>query len=135
MERSLDRVRERIERAAEGLVYSPHARRPFEFHRFTGIMIPVTQLSATELASLAGARGGAVEELSLEAFLARHTEPIDLHDAEVQELAARYRELRDALQESLDDVRVVRHHGLEARCFVLGNDPSTGEIAGVGTIA
>ena len=134
MERAADTVRERIERAAEGLVYSPSAKRPFEFHRFTGITIPVTRLSATELASLAGARGGEVREVTLDAFLARHTEPIDHHDAESRQLAARFQALRDALQESLDDVRVVRHLGLEARCFVLGNDPSTGEIAGVGTV-
>lgn len=135
MQPTSDTVRERIERAAEGLVYSPSAKRPFEFHRFTGITIPVTRLSATELASLAGARGAEVHELTLDAFLARHTEPVDLHDPESRQLAARFRALRDALCESLEDVRVVRHHGLEVRCFVLGNDPDTGEIAGVGTVA
>lgn len=135
MEPTSDTVRERIERAAAGLVYSPSARRPFEFHRFTGITIPVTQLSATELASLAGARGAEVRELTLHAFLAPHTEPVDLHDPASRQLAARFEALRDALRESLDDVRVVRHHGLEVRCFVLGNDPTTGEIAGVGTVA
>jgi hypothetical protein len=135
MEWPLDTVRERIERAAEGLVYSRSARRPFEFHRFTGITIPVTQLSAVELASLAGARGAEVRELTLDAFLAPHTEPIDLHDPESRTRAAQFQALRDALRESLEDVRVVRHHGLEVRCFVLGNDPDTGEIAGVGTVA
>jgi len=127
-----DTVRERIERAAEGLVYSPSAKCPFEFHRFIGITIPVTQLSATELASLAGARGGEVREVTLDEFLARHTAPID---ADSRQLAARFAALRDALNESLDDVRVVRHLGLEVRCFVLGNDPSTGEVAGVVTVA
>lgn len=135
MQPTSDTVRERIERAAEGLVYSPSANRPFEFHRFTGITIPVTQLSAAELASLAGARGAAVRELTLEEFLGRHTEPADVQDREARELAARFQALRDALREALDDVRVVRHHGLEVRCFVLGNDPDTGEIAGVGTVA
>jgi hypothetical protein len=135
MQPTSDTVRERIERAAEGLVYSPSAGRPFEFHRFTGITIPVTQLSATELASLAGARGGEVREETLDAFLARHTEPIDLHETQSRQRAVRFEQLRDALQEALDDVRVVRHLGLEVRCFVLGNDPSTGEIAGVGTVA
>ena len=135
MEPAPDTVRERIERAAEGLVYSPSARRPFEFHRFTGITIPVTRLSATELASLGGARGGEVREVKHDAVHARHTQPIDLHDADSRQLAARFQALRDAIRESLDDVRVVRHLGLEERCFVLGNDPSTGEIAGVGTVA
>jgi hypothetical protein len=132
MEPTRDAIRERIERAAEGLVYSATARRPFVFHRFPGIMIPVTRLSATELASLAGARGGEVHEVTLDAFLARHIEPADSPESE--RLAARYETLRDAIRESLDDVRVVRHFGVEVRCLVLGNDPATGEIAGLGTV-
>lgn len=134
MEPNPDPVCERIERAAEGLVYSSASGRPFEFRRFPGITIPVTRLSATELASLAGARGGEVHEVTLDAFLARHIERADANDAESQRLAARFEALRDAIRESLDDVRVVRHLGLEVRCVVLGNDPSTGEIAGVETV-
>ena len=117
-----------------GLVYSATARRPFEFYRFPGIMIPVTRLSATELASLAGARGGEVHEVTLDAFLARHIEPTDSPESESQRLAARFETLRDAIRESLDDVRVVRHFGVEVRCLVLGNDPATGEIAGLATV-
>lgn len=134
MEPTRDRIRERIERAAEGLVYSATARRPFEFLRFPGIMIPVTRLSATELASLAGARGGEVHEVTLDAFLARHIEPVDVAESESQRLAARFESLRDAIRESLHGVRVVRHFGVEVRCLVLGNDPATGEIVGLGTV-
>jgi hypothetical protein len=134
MEPSPDRVRDRIERAAEGLVYSSVSARPFEFRRFPGIAIPVTRLSATELASLAGARGGEVHELTLEAFLSQHIELADENDTESQRLAARFEVLRDAIRESLDDVRVVRHLGLEVRCLVLGNDPTSGEIAGLETV-
>jgi len=134
MEPTRDPIRERIERAAEGLVYSAAARRPFEFHRFPGIMIPVTRLSATELASLAGARGGEVHEVTLDAFLARHIERAGPPESESHRLAARFESLRDAIRGSLDDVRVVRHFGVEVRCLVLGNDPATGEIAGVATV-
>jgi hypothetical protein len=134
MEPTRDPIRERIERAAEGLVYSAAARRPFEFHRFPGIMIPVTRLSARELASLAGARGGDVHEVTLDAFLARHIEPADSPEAVPHGLAARFETLRDTIRGSLDDVRVVRHFGVEVRCLVLGNDPATGEIAGVATV-
>lgn len=135
MEPKRDSVRERIERAAEGLAYSRSSASAFEFRRFPGVAIPVTRLSPTELASLAGARGGAVHELTLDEFLARHIERVGAHDAEGQRLVPRYEALRDALRESLDEVRVVRHHGVEVRCFALGNDPSTGEIAGVETVA
>jgi hypothetical protein len=130
-----DPVRERIERAAEGLVYSSESGRPFEFRRFPAVAIPVTRLSATELASLAGARGGDVQEITLDELLARHIERADALDVESQRLIARYEAFRDVIRESLADVRVVRHGRIEVRCFVLGNDPATGEIAGVETVA
>jgi hypothetical protein len=135
MERAPDSLRDRIERAAAGLMYSSESDRPFEFRRFPGVTIPVARLSPTELAALAGARGGEVRELSLDELLARHIEPVDALDAESQRLVPRYEALRDAIRESLEDVRVVRHGRIEVRCLVLGNDPATGEIAGVETIA
>jgi hypothetical protein len=135
MERAPDSLRDRIERATAGLMYSSESDRPFEFRRFPGVTIPVARLSPTELAALAGARGGEVRELSLDDLLARHIEPVDALDAESQRLISRYEALRDAIRESLEDVRVVRHGRIEVRCLVLGNDPATGEIAGVETIA
>ena len=135
MQPKTDVVRERIEQAAEGLVYSSDSARPFEFRRFTGITIPVTRLSAMELASLAGARGGDVRELTLDEFMARHIDRVDMQDAEALRLVPRFEALRDVIRTSLDDVRVVRHLGVEVRWIVLGNDPSTGEIAGVETVA
>jgi hypothetical protein len=135
MEPRSDALRERIERAAEGLCYTGPSGHPFEFRRFPGIAIPVARLSATELAALAGARGGDVQEITLDELLARHIDRVDARDAESQRLMPRYRALRDAIRESLENVRVVRHLGLEVRCLVLGNDPATGEVAGVETIA
>jgi hypothetical protein len=35
----------------------------------------------------------------------------------------------------LEDVRVIRHGRAEVRCLVLGNDPVSGEIAGLETVA
>jgi hypothetical protein len=134
MERTGDPVRDRIERAAEGLVYSKQSNRPFEFRRFPSVAIPVARLSATELASLAGARGGDVEEITLDELLARHIERVDARDVESQQLIPRYEALRDAIRESLADVRVVRHGRVEVRCLVLGNDRRTGEIAGLETV-
>ena len=80
-----------------------------------------------------GARGGEVRELSLDELFARHIDRA--HPSEAQRLATRYEALRDAIRESLDDVRVVRHGRTEVRCLVLGNDPATGEVAGVETLA
>ena len=133
MERAPDPLRERIERAAEGLVYSTASNRPFEFRRFPGVTIPVGRLSPTELASLAGARGGEVLELSFDEFLARHIEPAGPGDAASLQLVSRYQALRDAIRESLHDLRVVRHGRGEVRCIVVGNDPTTGEVVAVET--
>ena len=135
MQPRADALRERIERAAEGLCYTGPSGHPFEFRRFPGIAIPVARLSATELAALAGARGGDVQEITLEELLARHIERVDARDAEGQRLMPRFQALRDVLHESLENIRVVRHLGLEVRCLVLGNDPATGEVAGVETVA
>lgn len=134
MERARDPLRERIEGAAEGLIYSREANRPFEFRRFPGITIPVGRLSPTELASLAGARGGDVREVTLDELFARHIEPVHAHQVEAQRLVPRYEALRDVIRESLEDVRVVRHGRPEVRCLVLGNDPATGEVACVETL-
>jgi hypothetical protein len=130
-----DPLRDRLESAAAGLVYSSESDRPFVFRRFPGIAIPVAQLSSTELASLAGARGGEVSELSLDELLARHIDRVDALDVESQRLIPRYEALRDAVRGSLEDVRVIRHGGVEVRCLVLGNDPASGEIAGLETVA
>ena len=133
MDTPRDPVRARIERAVEGLGRSREPDRPFEFRRFTGITIPVSRLTPVELASLGGARGGDVRELTLEELLARHVARGDVDDRESGELTPGYEALRDAIHASLDDVRVVRHRSSEVRCFVLGNDPATGEIAGLET--
>ena len=133
MDTPRDALRARIERAVEELGHSRERDRSFEFRRFTGITIPVARLTPVELASLGGARGGDVQELTLEELLARHigrAEAADLHSGG---LTPRYEALRDAIHASLDDVRVVRHGSAEVRCFVLGNDPATGEIAGLET--
>ena len=128
MEMPHDALRARIERAVEELGHRREPERAFEFRRFTGITIPVTRLTPVELASLGGARGGDVQELTLEELLVRHVERTDIA---VGGLSPRCEALRDAIHASLDDVRVVRHGSTEVRCFVLGNDPATGEIAGL----
>lgn len=130
-----DPLRDRLESAAAGLVYSSKSDRPFVFRRFPGIAIPVANLTSTELASLAGARGGDVSELSLDELLARHIDRVDALDVESQRLVPRYEALREAIRTSLDEVRVIRHGRVEVRCLVLGNDPVSGEIAGLETVA
>ncbi|HEV7993213.1 MAG TPA: nuclease A inhibitor family protein [Gemmatimonadaceae bacterium] len=128
-------LRATLERAIEGLVYSSESDRPFAFVRFDGTSVPVAQLTADEVAALADSLGADTTELSLDEFLTRHIERVDVLDVESQRLIPRYEELRDTLRRTLGHVRVFRMGVTEIRCVVLGNDPSTGELVGIETVA
>ena len=130
-----DRLRARLEEASDGLVYSSESDRPFEFVRFTGATIPVTHLTAAEIAAITDSLGANVREVSLDELLARHIERVDVQDAESQRMIPRYEALRDSLRRTLGTVRVFRLGVTEVRCLVLGNDPATGELVGLETIA
>jgi Nuclease A inhibitor-like protein len=130
-----DELRATLERATEGLVYSSESDRPFAFVRFDGASVPVTQLNADTIAALTDSLGANATEVSLDELLARHIDRVDVLDVQSQRLIPRYEALRDTLRRTLGDVRVFRLGVTEVRCLVLGNDPATGELAGVETIA
>ncbi|MEO6528056.1 MAG: nuclease A inhibitor family protein [Gemmatimonadaceae bacterium] len=130
-----DALQSRLESAAEGLVYSSESDRPFTFVRFEGASVPIAELTPDEIAALADSLGADVTESSLDELLARHIERVDMQDAAARGLISRYEALRDALRESLGNVRVFRMGKIEVRCFALGNDPVTGEIVGIETVA
>jgi hypothetical protein len=130
-----DVLRATLSRASEGLVYSSESDRPFEFVRFTGASMPVARLSLSEVAALTDSLGANVTEISLDELLARHIERVDVLDAQSQRLIPRYESLRDTLRNTFGDVRVFRLGTVEVRCLVLGNDPATGELAGLETVA
>lgn len=128
-------LQESLERATEGLVYSSESDRPFTFVRYPGASIDVSRLTPREIGSLAGALGAEVEETTLEELLARHIERVDALDLESQRLIPRYEALRDELRRSLGAVRVFRLGRTAVRCLVIGNDPETGELTGLQTVA
>ena len=130
-----DALRARLESAAEGLVYSSESDRPFEFVRFPGANIPLADLTPDEVAMITDSLGANVTEITLDELLARHIERVDMQDVEARRLIARYEALRDTLRQSFRAVRVFRLGATEVRCLVLGNDPETGELAGLETIA
>ena len=126
---------EELEGAAEGLVYSSESERPFEFVRFNGAGFPVSEITPDEIANITDSLGANVTEITLEELLARHIERVDVHDVEGRRLIPRYEALRDTLRESFGAVRVFRLGATEVRCLVLGNDPESGELAGLETVA
>lgn len=130
-----DALRTRLERAAEGLVYSSESDRPFEFVRFPGANVPIADLTPDAIAGITDSLGANVTEISLDELLARHIERVDMQDAEGRRLIPRYEALRDVLRQSFGTVRVFRLGTIEVRCLMLGNDPETGELAGLETVA
>ncbi|MEO8563277.1 MAG: nuclease A inhibitor family protein [bacterium] len=132
---SSDTLRDVLEAAANGLVYSSEVDRPFAFVRIAGANVPVAKLTADAVVAMTDSLGADVTETSLEDLLARHIEQVDAHDRVSQGLIPRYQSLRDTLRRLLGDVRVFRLGQNEVRCVVLGNDPDTGELVGLETVS
>jgi hypothetical protein len=127
------KLREELERASSGLVYSSESDRPFEFFslRYPGKR---ASPSAADFARLIGATESPVEARSLENFFARHTTTSDPYDGEAQKIRPRYEELVALLARRLRDVRVYRVGKIEITCYVAGLD-AHGNLAGLKTVA
>ena len=127
----MDSLRARLERAADGLVYTSEGDAPFEYVEL-GAAQP---LAPERFGALAGAAAGArVEEVTLERFFAGHIEESDPADPAAQALRGRYTALRQALRDALAEVRVFRVGDVEIRCYVVGRTPE-GALAGLATTA
>lgn len=126
-------LRERIERAAEGLVYTSESDRPFEFVVLPGAGdVPP---GPRAFAALLGAPADApAEERELDEFLARHTETADPYDAQAQRIRPRYEALREVLRTALRGTTVYRIGRVEVECWIVGGD-GRGNLAGVRTVA
>lgn len=127
-------LRQRLEEAVEGLVYSSESDRPFEFF-FLEAKGDAEPLSlggfARRLGVLAGTR---IEERTLDGFLARHTHRSDGYDERAQAIRPRYERLQKLLESSLRDVRVFRVGSVEVACYAVGRDERD-NIVGLRTVA
>jgi hypothetical protein len=126
-------LRERIERAAEGLVYTSESDRPFEFVFLPGAGdVPP---GARAFAALLGAPADApAEERALDDFFARHAETADPYDVQAQRVRPRYEALRELLRRELRGTTVHRVGRVEVECWIVGGD-GRGNLAGVRTVA
>jgi hypothetical protein len=95
----------------------------------------VTALTPARVAALIGEPSARAREWPLERFLARHIARVDASDTQSRALIPRYEELESALSSALGIVRVFRIGEVEVRVLALGNDPATGELAGLETVA
>lgn len=126
-------VRLRLERAADGLLYTSESDYPFTFyHRPARLRAPLT-VSAFRAAAGVPA-DSLVEEVSLDTFLARHIERVDPNDAAAVALAPRYRALKRTLRETVRGVRVFRVGRIAIRCYLVGVD-LFGNVTGLETVA
>ena len=126
-------LRERLERAAEGLVYSSESDRPFEFFLLPGA--GDAPPGAEAFGRMVGAPPGApAEERSLDDFFARHAETSDPYDVETQRIRPRYEALREMLRTALRGATVYRTGRIEVACWVVGGD-GRGNLAGLRTVA
>jgi hypothetical protein len=128
------KLREELERASAGLVYSSESDRPFEFF---SVKYPGKRGSpdGSEFARLVGALPEArVQIRSIDEFFARHTTTSDPYDSESQHIRPRYEELVRVLSRRLRDVKAYRIGRIEIACYVVGLD-GDGNLAGLKTVA
>ena len=124
-------MRERLERAASGLVYVSEADHPFEF--FSLPEGGPDDLSPPRFLSLIGTPPYTpVEERTLDEFFSGHIERSDPNDPVAQSNRKRYRRLKRLLRDTLGDVRVLRVGRVELRCYIVGVEPC-GTLAGLVT--
>jgi len=127
------RVRRRLERAAEGLLYTSESDYPFDyFFRVATVRGALTP--ETFRAILGEPPGAEIEERSLDDFFARHIERVDPNDPVAQALVPRYRRLRETIRRSVNDVRVFRVGSVVIQCYVVGTN-SDGNVVGLETTA
>src|SRR4051812_45130664 len=129
-----DALGERLRAASAGLLFSTESDRPFEFIRL-GVSDPVASLTPVRVAEIVRRSGEKATEWPLVRFLARHIERTDPADARARAMIPRYEDLETALTAALGTVRVFRIGKVEVLILALGNDPETGELAGLSTIA
>lgn len=126
-------VQNRLEHAADGLLYTSESDYPFEF--FCAPAQITDTLTGEAFRALAGVAADApFEEISVDEFFARHIERVDPNDAVAVALVPRYRELKEAVFETLHEPRVYRVGLIAVRCYVVGTDRS-GNVAGLTTTA
>lgn len=128
------KLRDELERASSGLVYSSESDRPFEF-----FSLPYPGKSASPSSSdfarlVKALPESPIEIRSIENFFARHTTMSDPYDGEAQRIRPRYEELVRLLSQRLRDVKAYRIGKSEVSWYVAGLD-AHGNLAGLKTTA
>lgn len=126
-------VRERLEAAAEGLLFISESESPFEYAELPG-EAPAELTADAVRAALGEAEGAPASETTLDRWLAGHIEEADPADPVAQENVARFQALKQALTGSLADVKVFRVGDAQVKYYALGRAPD-GRVAGLAASA
>jgi hypothetical protein len=127
------RTRRRLERAADGLLYTSESDYPFTYvSRSAGP--PAADRVAAFRAAFAVPPAAPVQVVSLDDFFTRHIERVDPADSVALALVPRYVRLRETLRASARDVRVYRVGTIAIDCYAVGTDAS-GNWVGLQTVA
>ena len=126
-------IQRRIERAADGLLYTSESDYPLEyFATAADVDGPLTIAGFRDAVGVPA--DSVVEEISLDAFFARHIEAADPNDPVAQALVPRYERLKSTLERSVRAPRVFRVGRILIRCYVVGTD-AAGNVVGLTTFA
>jgi histidine triad (HIT) family protein len=128
-----DGVRERLEGAAEGLLFVSESESPLEYVELPG-EAPAELTANAVRAALGEAEDAPASETTLDRWLAGHIEEADPADPVAQENVARFQALKGALTECLADVKVFRVGDAQVRYYALGRAPD-GRVAGLSASA
>lgn len=126
-------LRQRIESAAEGLLYTSESDYPFDWFFLPGGAVG-WPYGAEEFARRASIAADRPEERALDRFLAPHIENSDPIDTRAQAIRPRYEALKKTLRESVAEIRVFRLGQTEVHHYAVGDD-GRGNLAGLHTVA
>jgi len=126
-------TRQRLERAATGLLYTSESDFPFTY-----VALPAAAHAPLTEATFRAAAGvpvdSPVEQRTIDEFFARHIERVDPSDAAAVALVPRYRRLREVLRTSVRGATVFRVGQIAIRCYIVGVD-HRGHVVGLVTTA
>jgi hypothetical protein len=97
--------------------------------------MPVATIGPDDVARMLGMAGEPAREWPRERLLRQKIAGVDPMDAVGLALVPRYLSLENLLTRLVGPWRVFRVGRVEVRVLALGNDPATGELAGLETVA
>ncbi len=124
-------LKNRIEKACEGLVYISETDSPIEAFFGDGLKEPTVK---ELLRSIERTDEIATESDNPEDFFQRLTSTKDWHTKEQAQAISRFKKLQQLLEKDLDDIHVIRIGKIRIEIYVIGRSKK-GEVVGIKTFS